>query len=318
MKTQIQLYNFEPGTSNLYQEVLAGLRKPVKEIPTVLVYDEYGSECYDKLCEAEDYYPTRTELSIMQNHIWEMVALIGEEALLVEYGSGSSFKTRLLLDHLPHLAGYIPIDISKDHLLQAATETARRYPHIEILPVCADYKQSFTLPSPTKPATHRVAYFSGSTIGLLRPHEAVTFLKQVREMCGPDGGFLIAVDLKKDIEILHRAYNDSEGVGPAGILNALTHTNRKFNTNFNLNDFEYLGHYNEMLGCIEMGVVSRKKQMVNFNGELISLDASEKIHIMHSYKYSLNEFAELVARGGWQVKQVWTDENEWFSVQYLI
>lgn len=312
---QIKLYDFEPDTSNLYAEVIAGLQKPTKELPSILLYDERGSQLFDQICETEEYYPTQTELSIMQDNINEMASLIGENALLIEYGSGSSLKTQFLLDHLPHLAGYIPIDISKEFLIHVATKIAKRYPHIEVLPVCADYNQSFHLPSPTKPAMHRVAYHPSSNISHLHPHEAVAFLKRVREVCGPKGGLLIGVDLKKDPEILNRAYNT--GRSTAFILNTLSHTNRRFSANFDPSYFEHQAFYNEKLGRVEVYLVSQRKHTAYLNGDLVSFKAGERIHIAYSYKYGLDEFSTLATQGGWQVKQVWTDDNQLFSIQYL-
>ena len=317
MKQQIKLYDFEPDAGDFYQEVVAGLQKPAKELPYLLLYDERGSELFDKLCETEEYYLTRTEMSIMQKYIDEMVALIGENTLFIEYGSGSSLKTRLLLDHLPHLAGYVPIDISKEYLMQAAMKIAEEYPHLELLPVCADYEQPFSLPSPTKPVMRRVAYYPGSTIGQSHPHKAIKFLEQVREMCSPNGGLLIGVDLKKETEILNRAYNDSEGAIHASGLNVLSHVNRRFKANFDLNRFEWQGYYNESLGRVEFRLVSRQEQTVDLNGEPVFFKAGKKILFACSYKYSLDEFAELAAKGGWNVEQVWTDDNQLFSVQFL-
>ena len=317
MEPQIKLYDFEPDTNNLYQEVVAGLQKPAKELSDMLAYDERGLELFDQLCQTEDYYLTRAELSIMRKYLGEMVALIGENALLIEYGSGSSLKTRLLLDHLPHLAGYVPIDISKEHLMHVATKIAKQYAHIEVLPVCADYSQPFSLPSPTKPTMRRVAYYPGSTIGHLHPHEAVAFLAQVREKCAPNNGLLIGVDLKKETEILNRAYNDRAGIMVALGLNTLAHVNWRFEANFKLNCFEYDVYYNERLGRIEYYFVSRQEQTVDLNGESVFFRAGERIQNGYSYKYNLDEFAALAAKGGWNVKQVWTDDDQLFSVQYL-
>lgn len=317
MNPQIKLYDFEPVVNDVYQDVLAGLRKPNKELPDTLYYDEHGSQLFDRLCETDDYYLTRTELAIMRKEVGEMVALIGEKALLIEYGSGTSLKTRILLDHLPQSAGYVPIDISKEHLMKAAIEIAKQYPDIEVLPVCADYSQRFDVPSPTQSPSRRVAYYPGSTIGHLQPSEAIAFLRRVREVCGPNSGLLIGLDLKKDPGVLSRAYKDSTGAASAFTFNILTHANWRFSANFDLDQFEYDSYYNEALGRIEVYLISKQDQTVDLNRESISFMAGEKIKIAYSYKYNLDEFTELSANGGWTVQQVWTDDGDLFSVQYL-
>lgn len=313
----MKLYDFAPATGSLYEEVLAGLRKANKELPGTLLYDERGSQIFDKICEQPEYYLTRTELRIMQQSIGEMVTLLGERVALVEYGSGSSLKTTILLDHLPQLTCYIPIDISKEHLLQAATKLAKQYPRLEILPVCADYSQPFHLPTPSKAAARYVAYYPGSTISHFFPEEAVAFLTQVRAVCGPDSALLIGVDLKKDAKIIEPAYNDAAGYSRAFTNNILRHLNRRFGSNFEPQAFAHQAFFNPQQGCVEFYLASRQPQTVRFNGETIGFQADERISLAYSYKYSLAEFAELAAKAGWDVKRVWTDEQQLFSVQYL-
>lgn len=313
----MNLYDFAPTVGSLYEEVLAGLRQPNKALPGTLLYDEQGSQLFDKICEQPEYYLTRTELRIMQQSIGEIAAFIGEEAALVEYGSGSSLKTKILLDHLSRLTCYIPIDISKEHLLQAATNLAGRYPQLEILPVCADYSQPFCLPSPSKRAARYVAYYPGSTISHFYPEEAVAFLAQVRTVCGPESVLLIGVDLKKDARVIEPAYNDRAGFSRAFSNNILRHTNARFGADFDPANFAHLAFYNEQQGRVEFYLTSCQPQTVHLQGETIAFAEGERIHLAYSYKYSLAEFAELAAKGGWRIQRVWTDDQQLFSVQCL-
>lgn len=320
MSTSPQLHDFAPDTDSLFYKIIVGLQKEPKELPNELLYDEQGSQLYDQVCEQEDYYVTRTELAIMQQYIGEMAAQIGPDALLVEYGSGSSLKTRLLFNHLPQLAGYVPIDISKEHLMQAAAAITSDYPHIEVLPVCADYTQPFDLPQVNRAVARRVAYYPGSTIGHLRPDEAVTFLEQIRTACGPDSALLIGVDLKKDPQILTRAYNDNHpnvNVKSSFCLNTLHHMRRRFSTDLQPDNFRYQGFYNETLGRIELHIISCQDQVLKINDESISFHENESILIGYSYKYTLAEFESLASKAGWSVKQVWVDKQQLVSVQYL-
>jgi dimethylhistidine N-methyltransferase len=313
----LELFDYQPQTRDWHQEVLTSLQQPVKQLPAKLFYDERGSQLFDQICHLPEYYPTRTEQAIMDTYVGEMVALLGTGVLLIEYGSGSSQKTRTLLNHLPWPAGYVPIDISREHLQQSAAEIALTYLGLEVLPVCADYEKGYQIPEPSQPASRRVVYYPGSTIGNFHPAEAVAFLKQMRARCGQECELLIGVDLKKDPAILHRAYNDSAGVTAAFNLNILTRLNREFGANFDLAQFRHEAFYNDVEGRIEMHLVSRRDQMVRVNGRTISLGAGERIWTESSYKYTVAEFARLVSQAGFQLKQVWTDSRHWFSVQYF-
>lgn len=313
----MKLYDFAPTTGDLYEEMLSGLRNRDKTLPGTLLYDERGSQIFDKICEQPEYYLTRTELGIMQDSIHEIAALLGPGVALVEYGSGSSLKTAILLDHLPALACYIPIDISKEHLLNAANRLATQYPDLEILPVCADYSQPFHLPMPSQAPTRYVAYYPGSTISHFHPAEAISFLSQVRTVCGPESRLLLGVDLKKAAHIIEPAYNDQAGFSRAFTNNILHHINQRFMANFDAAGFAHLAFYNEQVGRVEFYLASRYPQLVQINGEAIPFAADERINLAYSYKYSLPEFAELAANAGWSVQRVWTDDQQLFSVQCL-
>ncbi len=301
------------------QEVLQGLQQPQKELPCKYFYDERGSRLFDQICELEEYYPTRTEAHIMCAHGAAMADCIGPHSRLIEYGSGSSTKTRILLNHLfaqkcaP--AAYVPLDISREHLLRSARRLEVEYPDLNVLPVCADYTKQFSLPEAA--ALKTVVYFPGSTIGNFHPHEAQLFLKHIAEVCGADGGLLIGVDLEKDARILEAAYNDKLGVTADFNLNVLRHINRELGADFNMKQFAHHAPYNYEKHRIEMHLISRCRQQVNIAGNMIHFAAGETIYSESSYKYTPARFEKLAASAGWNVEQIWTDEKALFSVQYL-
>lgn len=296
--------------------MLQGLQKSPKELLSKYFYDDVGSQLFDQICELDEYYPTRIELSIMQERIAEMVSLFGPNCLLIEYGSGSSTKTRLLLDSLQNPAGYVPIDISKDHLLRSAAALTLAYPELEVLPVCADYTSDFAIPAPAKPVFRRVGYFPGSTIGNFDPEPAKRFLKKIARACR-GGGLLIGVDLKKDFALLHRAYNDQQGVTAQFNRNILVRINQELDANFQLDRFGHYAFYNPTESRIEMHLVSLANQVVRLGDVEIPFKLGESIWTESSYKYTLDEFAQLAATAGFTVERVWTDPQELFSVQYL-
>lgn len=296
--------------------MLQGLQEGRKELPSKYFYDEVGSQLFEQICELDEYYLTRTELSIMQEHIQDMVALLGPHCLLIEYGSGNSTKIRMLLDALQEPAGYVPIEIAKEPLLHSAASLALAYPDLEILPVCADYTSHFTLPAPRGEVARRVAYFPGSTIGNFDREPAARFLRQIARVC-QGGGLLIGVDLKKDFNVLHRAYNDSQGVTAQFNKHLLVRMNQELDANFQLNQFGHYAFYNPGQSRIEMHLVSLKNQTVCIGDEKISFKLGESIWTESSYKYTLEEFAQLAASAGFTVEKVWTDPRTLFSVQYL-
>jgi dimethylhistidine N-methyltransferase len=297
-------YDLAPERASIRDEVLGGLRRRPKELPPKLFYDERGSQLFDQICELEEYYPTRTEMAIMQAHAHEMAALVGPDSLLIEYGSGSSLKTRLLLDCLAAPAGYVPIDISREHLLRSAERLAAAYPAIEILPVWADYTAGLTLPRPARRVARAVAYFPGSTIGNCHPHEAVRLLRQIAELVGPGGGLLIGVDLQKDRATLERAYDDRAGVTAAFNLNMLARINRELGADFRLDQFRHRALYNEQVDRIEMHLISQRSQLVDVDGVSIAFDAGESILTECSYKYSVAAFGALAHAGGFETTHV--------------
>ena len=297
--------------------MLDGLAGPDKSLPPKLLYDERGLELFDQITELDEYYLTRTEITILEVHANEMAERIGEGCVLIEYGSGTGLKTRLLLDRLPLPSAYVPIEISREALERSAEALNARYPDLRVLPVCADYTGKYELPHDELGDGRRVVYFPGSTIGNFSPSEATQFLERAAGIVGEDGGLLLGVDLDKDAEVLEPAYDDAQGVSAEFALNILTRLNRELDADFRTDRFEYESRYNAKLSRIEMSLVSRADQSVRINGTTIRLPFGERIRTEFSYKFSLESFAALAEEAGLRVGRVWTDPDHMFSVQYL-
>ena len=315
---RILLQDFTLGGERFLAEVLSGLSKPQKELPSKYFYDDRGSRLFQQICKLEEYYIPFTEDSIMRAGVWEMVKLIGPRVQLIEYGSGDCAKVRLLLDHLEDAVAYLPIDISQNQLLRATTDLALNYPHLEILPVCADYTSRFELPVSERQCERKVVYFPGSTIGNFDPVPVRQFLEHVAGVCGNGGGLLIGVDLKKDPAVLHRAYNDREGITAAFNMNLLRRINTELNADFQPDGFEHYAFYNPREGRVEMHLLSCKEQEVHIANHTVYFARGESIWTESSYKYTVREFEQLAAMAGFRVERVWTDASNWFSVQYLV
>jgi dimethylhistidine N-methyltransferase len=305
------------AATEFLRDVLRGLSGPRKELPCKYFYDEAGSRLFECICALPEYYPTRCELAILGRHGPEIARLLGPRCALVEYGSGSGLKTRRLLDRLPDAAAYVPVDISREHLLRSAGALARRYPALEVVPVCADFTRPFALPAWRGPAARRVVYFSGSTIGNFGPAEATALLAGIARLVGPGGGLLIGVDLKKDRAILEPAYDDAQGVTAAFNLNLLARINRELGADFALARFRHHARYDEAHGRIEMHLVSLERQRAHVGGRAFLFEAGETICTEHSYKYDREGFTALAAEAGLRVERVWTDDQGLYSVQYL-
>ena len=313
-----EFQDLEPELEDFETAVIDGLSRPAKSLPCKFFYDQQGSRLFDRICTLDEYYPTRTELKILNHHKAEIAELMGRTCHLIEFGSGSSRKIRSLLDTVQDLAAYTAVDISKDHLLSSASELAADFPHITVTAVCADYTVPFDV---APPADHqdakRVGFFPGSTIGNFTPEEAVDFLRQASALLRAGGEMLIGADLKKDPEVLVAAYDDREGVTAAFNLNLLRRINRELGANFNLSDFAHKAIYNDEAGRIEMHLISQREQDVQVAGTSIHFGAGEVIHTENSYKYSIDEFRRMCGRSGFESIDVWTDPDELFSVHYL-
>ena len=315
---RIELHDLKPSRDRFLAEVLSGLQKSPKELPSKYFYDELGSSLFERICALDEYYIPRVESAIMEDHIEEMTELLGPRVILIEFGSGNCAKTRILLEHLQELSAYVPVDISREQLLRVTEDLASDYPALEVLPVCADYTCQFDLPAPRQPVNRVVAYFAGSNIGNFDPVPAQHFLEHIAGVCGVGGGLLIGVDLKKDPRVLHRAYNDSQGVTAAFNLNLLKRINRELNCDFQTDWFEHYAFYNPREGRVEMHLVSLKEQSIHLDNVTIFFTKGESIWTESSYKFTLNEFEQLAASAGFKVEHVWTDEKRWFSIQYLV
>ncbi len=312
------VYDFQPTTETMRDDVLSGLARDPKILPSQYLYDERGARLFERICETEEYYPTRTEIAILRQNMDAIVNRIGPRALVVEPGSGSGLKTQLLLDSLKDPAGYVPIDVAKQQLTDFAEQMDRRFPDLNVLPVCADFTNAYELPSCGSEVRKRVAYFPGSTIGNFTPEIAVEMLRHMGELCGEDGGVLIGVDLKKDPRIIEPAYDDAAGVSREFALNYLVRLNRELDADFILEQFGYEAPYNEACDRIEMALVSQCRQVAHIEGVSVTFDTNECIRTEYSYKYSPAEFAALAAQAGLTLIDVWTDPDRLFSVQYLV
>jgi len=301
----------------MFEEVVEGLRRPQKMIPSKFFYDERGSELFEEITRLDEYYPTRTETRILEDHIEEIAEAVGEQSVIVELGSGNSTKTRLLLDHMSDISAYVPVEISEEYLMKTVRSLKDEYPDLSIKPVCADYTKPFRIPPIAKTFEYYVIFYPGSTIGNFRPERAQQFLKTISRLLVPGGGMLIGVDLKKGRDTLEAAYNDAKGVTAQFNLNMLLRLNRELNADFRIDNFEHLAFYNEEKGRIEMHLKSKTGQEVHLNGEAIHFEEGETIHTENSYKYSLDEFRALV-NDWFKVERVWTDADDLFSMQYLV
>lgn len=304
----------------IVREILEGLRGTQKTLPSKYFYDEEGSRLFERITRLEEYYPTRTELGILEERLPEIARRIGENAILIELGSGSSRKTRMLLDELPELAGYVPVDISGEYLAKVTEILDREYPDLMILPVSADYTRPMELPELRKGGCRYVFFYPGSTIGNFEPPQARDFMQSLSRVLKPGEGMLIGVDLqpgpKKPKSVIEAAYDDREGVTAAFNKNILVRINRELQGDFDPEAFDHRAFYNSDENRMEMHLVSRKDQLVTVAGETFVLRKGETIHTENSYKYSLEGFAALV-RPWFETEQVWTDRRDYFSVHYL-
>ncbi|UEM20199.1 L-histidine N(alpha)-methyltransferase [Skermanella mucosa] len=298
------------------KDVLDGLGRPVKTLPAKYFYDQRGSRLFDRICELEEYYPTRTETAILARHAGDIAERVGRGVTLLELGSGSSVKVRLLLDVLDQPAAYVPVDISGAHLEASAARLAADYPDIPVSPIHADYNQAFPLSVKGGPE-RTLAFFPGSTIGNFSPEEARAFLARLGRQLGPGSRLLIGVDLKKDVGRLEAAYDDAAGVTAAFNLNLLERINRELDGTFDIAAFAHRAFYNGDLGRIEMHLESLRPQTALVAGVPFRFQAGETIHTEVSHKYTVEEFRSLGRDAGWLADETWTDGEPLFSIHLL-
>ncbi len=307
------------------RELLAGLRAQPRVVSPKWFYDEAGSLLFEQITELPEYYPTRTELALLERHAPEMASHIGPGAEIVEFGAGASRKVRLLLSALlsADLAPrrYVPVDISGEHLEQAAELLRRDHPGLAVLPVVSDFTRSLELPPPEG---RRVGFFPGSSIGNFDPAQAQRLLRQMAGwLAGGEGqgagqgGLLIGVDLVKDPALLHAAYNDAQGITAAFNLNLLARANRELGADFDLAQFAHSAFYNPPRSRIEMHLVSRRRQTVQLCGERIEFAEGDSVHTESSHKYTVEGFQRLALAAGWTPRAVWVDDARWFSLHWL-
>ena len=312
-----RFHDLAPNVTSFLDDVLEGFSHVQKRLSAKYFYDERGSELFEAICDLPEYYPTRTELGIMRQHAHSMATRIGPKALLIEYGSGSSTKTPILIDAMQP-AGYVPIDISRDHLMQSALALAQAHPELPVRAVCADYTRQLVLPNfDDIDLQRKLVYFPGSTIGNFDRNETDRFLRQIAQVVGANGGALIGVDLKKDPAALHAAYNDAAGVTAAFNMNVLARINRELGGDFDLNGFRHHAFYDEYLGRIEMHLLSLRTQAVTIATKRFAFREGETIHTEISCKYGIEEFQAIARHAGLAATDVWTDPARLFSVHYL-
>jgi dimethylhistidine N-methyltransferase len=302
--------------SSFARDVIAGLTARPKRLSPKYFYDQAGAQLFEDITELPEYYLTRCELEVLRERAGEMARFFPAGSALIEFGSGSSKKVRLLLAAAPTIAAYIPVDISSEMLVQEAEELRRDYPRLAVLPVEADFTQPFSLPAEAAGMAH-TGFFPGSTIGNFEPHEACAFLRHAGRMLGRGAALIIGVDLVKDVSVLNAAYDDAAGVTAKFNLNLLARINRELGANFDLASFSHEAFYNAERHRIEMHLASKKRQKVRVAGRAIEFRAGETIHTENSYKYTLDSFRALARGSGWNPVAVWTDVGANFSIHAL-
>jgi dimethylhistidine N-methyltransferase len=305
----------DPAATGFARDLVAALATRPHRISPKYFYDAEGSRLFDRICELPEYYPTRTELGILERCVGEMAALAGPGAEIVEFGAGSLHKVRLLLQAFEAPARYVPIDISGDHLRDAAAILRGDFRGLEVHPVVADYTQPVALPEPAGNG-QRIGFFPGSTLGNFTPEEALVFLRGAAGMLR-GGALLLGADLVKDPHVLHAAYNDAQGVTAAFNLNLLARANRELGANFALPQFAHYAFYNAPQQRIEMHLVSRARQAVTLAGERFVLEEGESLHTENSYKFTIDGLRALATQAGFRPGPVWTDPGRLFSVHWL-
>ncbi len=297
--------------------VLSGLCRQPKSLPSKLLYDQQGSMLFEQICATPEYYLTRAELALMEAHSAEIAEVLGTDVMLVEYGSGSGLKTRLLLSQMRDVAAYMPVDISSHALLESVEQLRRIMPQLTILPQCADFTQSFGALPPFTHAQRTIIYFPGSTIGNLDDSEVVGLLRRMRTQMGAAGGALIGFDLRKDPAVIEAAYNDAAGLTAQFTLNLLQRINRELYADIDPTFFAHRAVYHHLRGRIETLLISLREQTIQVAGEIIHFAQDESMLVEISCKYTPEEFTALAARAGLRAECNWFDADRHFCLQYL-
>lgn len=312
----IELLDLKPDLGDFMSEAITGLQQAQPSLPCKYFYDARGAELFERICELPEYYPTRVEVSILQQWLPQIAKLIGSDTRIVEYGSGAGDKIRMLLDALPSATAYTPIDISREQLVSSAQALQQDYPALEILPVCADYQSELNLPNPSQAFARTLVFFPGSTLGNFTPEEALPFLQRLYRLSqqgDQPGMLLLGVDLKKDRQTLEAAYNDSQGITAAFNLNLLQRINQELDGEFELNNWQHRAHWNEQRGAIEMHLISTRQQTGRINGNYFEFAAGDSIHTENSFKYEPDELIQLIKHAGFTNTQQWLDPQQRFA-----
>jgi dimethylhistidine N-methyltransferase len=306
----------EDGSSAFARDVIEGLTARPKRLSPKYFYDETGSRLFEEITALPEYYPTRCELAILSAHAADMARLLPPKTVLIEFGSGSSTKARLMLAAAPAIAAYVPVDIAAEWLSAEADQLRRDYPRLAVLPVAADITKPFRVPQSLN-GLARSGFFPGSTIGNFELHQACAFLQNAARILGEGAILIVGFDLVKDAKTLTAAYNDAAGVTARFNLNLLARINRELGADFDLTAFCHQAFYNRERQRIEMHLASRRRQQVNVCGRMIEFRAGETIHTENSYKYTVESFGALARGCGWTPVEAWTDADGYFSVQAL-
>ena len=314
-KAATRLFSSVIPADSFREDVIGGLSRQQKSLPPKYFYDDAGSRLFEAICRLKEYYPTRSELALMRRHIADVARFAGRDAVIIEYGSGESLKSRMLIDAVRPRA-YVPVDISADALRRASAALRRRFPWLDIRAVHGDFSRPLNIPMPR--GGRRIVYFPGSTIGNLTTAEAHAFLRMTRGQVGARGAMLVGVDLRKDANLLHAAYNDAKGVTAAFNMNLLARINRELDADFDLRAFRHYAFYNVALGRVEMHLVSLAAQTVRVGAHRFAFEPGESIHTENSYKYSVAGFHALAKSAGFRGERTWLDPKGLFALHGLV
>jgi L-histidine N-alpha-methyltransferase len=311
------LSDFRPTPDDILGDVLTGLAQSPKRLPSKYFYDRRGSALFELITRQPEYYLTRTELALLQASAGQIADAVGPRAHVVEYGSGSGKKTRLLLNALKDPVAYTPIEISPSALAATVRKLDGRFGPLEVLPVCADFTQPVPLPGPAREADHALIFFPGSTLGNFDADEAISLLRAMGQTMGTRGRALIGIDLQKSRSIVEPAYNDRKGVTASFTLNLLVRLNRELGSNFDLDGFAHRAIYVEERSRIETFLVSHKDQEVHVAGWSFRFAAGELMQVEYSHKYTDSYFDGLADQAGLRVTHGWNDPKDWFGLRLL-
>lgn len=317
MNAALKLTDLHPSPDDIIGDVLAGLSQTPKRLPSKYFYDKRGSELFEQITCQPEYYLTRIELALLEASGSEIAEEVGPRAHVVEYGSGSGRKTRILLDALEDPVAYTPIEISRAALLASVERLDREFADLEVLPVCADFTRPITLPAPEREAEHALVFFPGSTLGNFTPDESRKLLRAMHQTMGDRGGALLGIDLQKSPAIILAAYNDAAGVTAEFTLNLLARLNRDIGSDFDLDAFEHRATYSTDRGSIETFLVSHKAQTVHVEDRAFDFAKDEAMQVEYSHKYTDEGFAALAADAGLHVVRGWNDAKDWFGLRLL-